>query len=90
MANLATVNIGFQLELLVDDYIIDRMNSVEMALNKPIPQEVAIVHDAPWEGSISGYHTVFEDGNLFRMYYRGAHWDKQTKKVCWVFEKIIL
>ncbi|HRX79876.1 MAG TPA: hypothetical protein P5307_12485, partial [Pirellulaceae bacterium] len=32
-----------------------------------------ILHDAPWEGSGSGYHTVFKDGDLYRMYSRGLH-----------------
>ena len=37
----------------------------------PVPQEIAITHDAPWEGNFSGYHSVFKDGDLYRMYYRG-------------------
>jgi hypothetical protein len=38
------------------------------------------VHDAPWEGAGSGYHTVFQDGDRYRMYYKAwAHeFDKQT------------
>lgn len=32
-------------------------------------------HDSPWEGSGSGYHTVFRDGDLYRMYYRGAQYN---------------
>ena len=31
-----------------------------------------MVHDAPWEGSGCGYHTVFRDGDRFRMYYIAA------------------
>src|SRR5262249_24920974 len=26
------------------------------------------------------YFTIFQDGDKFRMYYRGAHYDEQTKK----------
>ena len=33
-------------------------------------REIAIVHDAPWEGNSCGYHTVFQDGDLYRMYYK--------------------
>lgn len=28
------------------------------------------MHDASWEGSGSGYHTVFQDDDLYRMYYK--------------------
>jgi hypothetical protein len=41
---------------------------------------VAIVCDRPWEGNISAYYTLFADGDIFRMYYRGAHWDEQAKR----------
>jgi hypothetical protein len=39
-------------------------------LHHPVPQEIAIVHEAPWEGSGSGYHSIFKDGNLYRMFYK--------------------
>jgi hypothetical protein len=77
----AVVDIGSRLELFVDDFLIEKMDGVSLCLHKPIPREVAIVHDAPWEGNISCYHTVFQDGDIFRMYYRGAHYDENTKKV---------
>ena len=77
----AVIDIGSRLELFVDDYLIEQMSGVELVLNKPVPQEVAIVHDKPWEGNVCLYHTVFQDGDRFRMYYRGCHWDEQTKKI---------
>ena len=64
--------LGDRRELFVDDYLIDRMHGIELRLQKPVPRNEAIVHDAPWEGNTSGYHTVFQDGSLFRMYYRGS------------------
>ena len=66
------IELGNRRELFVDDYLIDRMRGVELRLQKPVPRDLAIVHDAPWEGNTSGYHTVFQDGGLFRMYYRGS------------------
>lgn len=42
----------------------------ELRLHQPQPQELAIVHDEPWEGAGSGYHSVFQDGDLYRMYYK--------------------
>ena len=68
------IELGDRRELFVDDYLIERLRGVELRLQKPVPRNVAIEHDAPWEGNTSGYHTVFQDGNLFRMYYRGSHY----------------
>ena len=65
------IDIGTRLELLVDNHLIESMEDVEQKLHPPSPREVAIVHDEPWEGNSSGYHTVFRDGDLYRMYYRG-------------------
>ena len=64
--------IGSRLELFVDDALIDRMHGdIELKLHRPTPREVSVINDAPWEGGTSGYHTVFRDGERYRMYYRG-------------------
>jgi len=76
------VDIGSRLELFVDDYLIDsKTGDVGLKLHKPTPQEVVLVTDKPWEGNICAYYTIFQDGDLYRMYYRGAHFDEQTRKV---------
>ena len=67
------INIGTRRELFVDDFLIDKMKGADRRLHRPTPQEVSIVHDAPWEGSACAYHTVFQDGAVYRMYYRGLH-----------------
>ena len=69
-----------QLELLVDEHLIEHMQDVDLRLGKPIPREIVIVHDQPWEGNTCGYHTIFQDGDLYRMYYRGSHHDTEQKK----------
>jgi len=66
------IDIGSQRELFVDDYLIERLDDAGRQLHHPTPREIAIEHDAPWEGAGSGYHTVFRDGDLYRMYYRGS------------------
>ncbi len=67
------VHIGSRRELFVDDFLIERLEGkAEPRLHHPIPREIALVHDAPWEGTSSGYHSVFQDGDLYRMYYRGS------------------
>ncbi len=67
--------IDSRLELFVDDWLIEHRAGVELRLQHPIPQEVSIVFDRPWEGNTSAYVTVFQDENLYRMYYRGSHFD---------------
>lgn len=74
------IEIGGQRELFVDDYLIDRLTETELELQEPREREVVIEHDEPWEGCASTYHTVFRDGNVYRMYYRGAHHDEETRK----------
>lgn len=68
-------------ELFVDDYLIDQLDGASLELQHPEPREVVLVHDKPWEGNTSAYHTVFHDGDRYRMYYRGGHYDEQTKKM---------
>lgn len=68
------IEIGSRRELFVDDHLIDKLaGEARLQLHHPTPRDVAIVHDAPWEGSGSGYHTVFKDGDIYRMYHRGSH-----------------
>lgn len=75
------VRIGHRWELFVDRYLIDEIEGeVELRLHKPIAREVVMVHDKPWEGNTCGYHTVFKDGKLYRMYYRGWDHDSATKQ----------
>jgi len=75
-AETGLIDVGTRLELFVDDYLIDRLAGTRLNLHKPRPREVVIVHDAPWEGSTSHGHVVFQDGDLYRMYYRAAEWDQ--------------
>jgi len=72
------IEIGTRLELLLDDYLIDSLRNVKQTLHEPIRREVAIVSDSPWEGNTSGYHVVFQDGDLYRMYYRGWNLDGKS------------
>ncbi|HOJ21799.1 MAG TPA: hypothetical protein PLU39_07020 [Armatimonadota bacterium] len=68
----AAIPIGSRLELMVDDFLIERLEGgARQVLHHPIPREVVLVHDAPWEGSGCNYYSVFCDGDLYRMYYHG-------------------
>ena len=63
--------LGARRELFIDHFLIDKMQGVSLQLQKPQSGGVALKFDQPWEGQVSGYVTVLQDGDLFRMYYRG-------------------
>ncbi len=67
------IDIGSRRELLVDQYLIDRLEGVRLELQRPQRREIVFRTDAPWEGNGSAYQSVFQDGNRFRLYYRGGN-----------------
>ena len=68
------IHIGSRRELFVDDHLVDRLGGkAELRLHQPTPREVALLHDAPWEGNATAYHSIFRDGDRYRMYYRAWH-----------------
>ena len=70
---LSAIDISTNRELFLDELLIDKLlGKAERRLHHPELREVAIVHSEPWEGNTSGYHSVFKDGEIFRMYYRGS------------------
>ena len=74
-AGESSISVGARLELMADDHLIERfMGDARRVLHHPVMREVALEHDSPWEGSGSGYHTVFRDGDKYRMYYRGTQY----------------
>ena len=75
------IQIDSRRELFVDGFLIDRLEGAELKMQQPVEREIAIVHDEPWEGNTSTYHTVFRDGDIYRMYYRGGHFDDATGKL---------
>lgn len=73
------INIGNRLELFVDDYLISKMENVSLKLNSPCPGEIVMEFNRDWEGNTCGYVTVFKDNGIYRMYYRGSHYDFEKK-----------
>lgn len=71
-AAIDPVHIGDRRELFVDLHLVEELRgNAEQRLHRPVKQEVAIRFDQPWEGNSCGYPTVFQDGDIYRMYYRG-------------------
>lgn len=66
------IEVGTRRELFVDNLLIDSLKGARRQLHHPVPREIAIQHDSPWEGPGSGYHSLIRDGDLYRLYYRGT------------------
>lgn len=71
------IKVGSGLQLLADESLIERLvGGCQLRLHHPVPREVAIVFDAPWEGNASAcYVSVFQDEGLYRMFYRGLQYN---------------
>lgn len=68
------LNIGGDRQLFVDDYIVEKLTEgAQYQLHHPQIKEVVLECNEPWEGSYSNYNSIFKDGNIYRMYYRGWH-----------------
>jgi len=75
------IDIGSRLELFIDRHLVDTTSGdAEIKMHRPVAKEVILTTDKPWEGNTSAYYTIFQDGDLYRMYYRGSHYDTKKKK----------
>jgi len=78
----AEFNLGTRRELFIDGALVQRLEGgAQLRLHHPTPREIVLVHDAPWEGSGSGYHSVFQDGDRYRMYYKAWQLDVSDQGV---------
>ena len=67
------IDIGSRLELFVDDELIESLIGAQRRLHHPVPQDVVLVFDRPWEGNMcSGISILRDDDGLFRLYYQAA------------------
>lgn len=67
------VNVGNRRELFLDDVLVGRLEGgAQRVFHRPVPREVVIRFDQPWEGNTSSGCTVFRDGDRYRMYYRAT------------------
>ncbi|RAV16725.1 hypothetical protein DQG23_28230 [Paenibacillus contaminans] len=64
------INISSQRECFFDDYLIDNAKTTaEFRLHEPTRREIAINHDASWEGNGCNYHNILHDNGIYKMYY---------------------
>ncbi|HEY3840236.1 MAG TPA: hypothetical protein VGL72_26870 [Bryobacteraceae bacterium] len=66
------VSIGTRRELFVDRDLIDTLRDVDLRLATPVDAGPVLQLNKPWERSFSTYTTILQDGNRFRIYYRGT------------------
>ena len=66
------IRIGTRREVCWDEYLMDRCDGVRVRMHRPEYRGLALAADRPWEGNVSGYPSVLEDGGVVRLYYRGA------------------
>jgi hypothetical protein len=70
-AGTEVTEIGSRRELFVDQTLVESVSGgASLRLHHPTIREMALLHDEPWEGTGSGYHSIFKDGYLYRMYYK--------------------
>ena len=75
-------NINSRLELFVDDWLIEEMNGVSLQMHSPIPQEVVLEFNQPWEGSISYDPVVMKEDDRYRLWYRGCGSESTWEDQC--------
>ena len=67
------VAISGRRELFLDNTIVEQLaGDAQRVFHRPVAREVVIKFNQPREGETSGTVTVFQDGDLYRMYYRGG------------------
>ena len=61
--------IGSNLELFVDDWLIHQMYGTNLMMHNPIPKEVVLEFNRPWEGPVSAGGSVLELEDSYKMWY---------------------
>ena len=81
------LQIGSRRELFVDRFLIDSLaGGAMLRLHAPIAREQVLTFEKPWEGIYSGYMTVIQEEDRYRMYYRGlpeARHSLDTEVTCY-------
>ena len=63
------LEIGSRRELFVDRFLIDRLEGLELKLHEPVPADVAIKIDRPWESKFNYGYKVFKENGLYHLFY---------------------
>ena len=83
------IDIGSRRELFVDRDLIDKLDGARLKLHQPRPAAKVIDFDKPWEGVYCGYTTVFQDGEMYRMFYLGYPIEPPGNFTCYAESKAV-
>ncbi|MCF7761082.1 MAG: hypothetical protein K9M98_11330, partial [Cephaloticoccus sp.] len=75
--------LGLRREPFVDGYLIEKLSHVSHELVDSVQTPIEFVFDQPWEGAYSLYVVVIQDGDLYRMYYRGQGAIQSRSTTCY-------
>lgn len=79
--SVKVIDIGSRRELFVDNYLVEKLSGgANLRLHHPVPKEIAIRHNKAWEGNGTSFHSIFKDGDIFRMYYSSFQLDILSEK----------
>ena len=81
------LDIGSRRELFVDDYLIDSVKGTALRLGRPLPAEVILKADRPWEGAFNFGNSVHLHEGVYRLYYRGLDTDVAKSFLCYATSK---
>ena len=75
------IQLGTRREVFWDDFLVEETDAV-LTQHKPHECGVALVGDAPWEGSGCGYPVIDRDRGIVRLYYKAGnfHITPESKK----------
>lgn len=66
------IQLGNKREIFVDNYLIEKLNGVQIVLHSPVDTGPVFSFDKPWEGIFSTYCTILKEEGFYRAYYRGS------------------
>ena len=73
LASTMPIPLASELQLFMDARLVSQMQGdIRLKMQPPVPKEIVLKFDAPWEGGMSAYVTVLDTGSGYRMYYRGG------------------
>ena len=89
--NEQIIQLGSKREIFVDNYLIEKLDGVNLVMHHPHDEGIVMYFDKHWEGNFSLYTTILKDGDLFRAYYRGVREagndNKEAETTCYAESK---
>ena len=68
------IDLGGRRELVVDNLLVKELRGdARRVFHHPVAREVVMTFDQPWEGNTTIPTAIFQDGDMYRMYYRASN-----------------